>query len=85
MASSCRCSYLSVMSSPPKCLWIGRQTKVNALVGNNDKNVKITIILILSLLMFYFISLPQQSFLEIEKKKRKEKDLQGYRTVPFAR
>lgn len=39
------------MSSPPKCLWIGRQTKVNALVGNNDKTpVKITIIL--SLLMF---------------------------------
>lgn len=51
MASWCRCSCLSVMSSPPKCLWIGRQTKVNALVGNNDKTpVKITIIL--SLLMF---------------------------------
>lgn len=33
------------MSSPPKCLWIGRQTKVNALVGKNDKTpVKITLI-----------------------------------------
>lgn len=44
-ASWCRCSCLSVMSSPPKCLWIGRQTKVNALVGKNDKTpVKIILI-----------------------------------------
>lgn len=50
MASWCRCSCLSVMSSPPKCLWIGRQTKVNALVGKNDETP--AKIIILSLLMF---------------------------------
>lgn len=41
MESWCRCSCLSVMSSPPKCLWIGRQTKVNALVGKNEQNQEI--------------------------------------------
>lgn len=44
MESWCRCSCLSVMSSPPKCLWIERQTKVNALVGKNDQTEKILVI-----------------------------------------
>lgn len=29
-----------VMSSPRKCLWIGRQTKVNALVGKDNKTIR---------------------------------------------
>lgn len=44
MESWCRCSCLSVMSSPPKCLWIGRQTKVNALVGKNDQTKRLLVI-----------------------------------------
>lgn len=32
------------MSSPPKCLWIGRQTKVNALVGKNDQTKRLLVI-----------------------------------------
>lgn len=56
MESWCRCSCLSVMSSPPKCLWIGRQTKVNALVGKNEQNQKIIGFFILIIFSFFIIS-----------------------------
>lgn len=33
MQSSCKCSYLLAMSSPPKCLWIERPIRANVLVS----------------------------------------------------
>lgn len=57
MESWCRCSCHSVMSSPPKCLWIGRQTKVNALVGKNEQNQTIIGYLFLIIIFFFLITL----------------------------
>lgn len=58
MESWCRCSCHSVMSSPPKCLWIGRQTKVNALVGKNEQNQTIIGYLFLIIIILFFPNHP---------------------------